>query len=55
LTTCATLINTNYTEVNLYSKQENVKVSFSDTSDYAFTPTKMKVERSREPLYIILP
>lgn len=54
LTSCATLINTNYTELNLYSKQDNVKVSFNDTSDYTFTPTKIKVERTREPLFLTL-
>lgn len=53
MTSCATLINRNYTEVNLYSKQDSTKVFLNDT-DFAFTPTKLIVERSREPLFLTL-
>lgn len=53
-TSCATLVNTNYTNVNLYSKQDSVKVYFSNTSEFSYTPTKLVVERSKEPLFLTL-
>lgn len=54
LTSCATLINTKYTEVNLYSKQDSLKVYFNDTSNYSYAPTKLIVKRSREPLFLTI-
>lgn len=50
LSSCATLVNTKFTEVNLYSKQDHVKVYFDDSTYYTYTPSKLIVERSRQPL-----
>jgi len=54
LTSCATLTNKNYTQVNLYSKQDSVKVYFNESSRFSYTPAKLLVERSREPLLLTL-
>lgn len=54
LASCATLVHTNYTEVNVYSKQDSLKIYFNDSSRYAFTPATLKVERSAEPLFLTI-
>lgn len=54
LPSCATIVNTSYTQLNLYSKQDSAKVYFNDASKYSFIPTRLIVERSKEPLFLTL-
>lgn len=54
LTSCATLFNTHYTKVNIQTKQDSVKVYFDDSSNYVYTPAKLVVERSSQPLKLTL-
>ncbi|HET6556439.1 MAG TPA: hypothetical protein VFG54_03935 [Prolixibacteraceae bacterium] len=54
LTSCATLVNTPYSEINLYTKQDSVKVYLNNSADYSLTPARVSVERSEEPLRITL-
>lgn len=53
-TSCATVLNKNFTEVDVYSKQDSVKVFFTDSTGYAYTPVRLQVERSRAPLFLTL-
>lgn len=53
-TSCATLVNTRYTEVNLYTRQDSVKVYLNNSADYSMTPARITAERSGEPLRITL-
>lgn len=54
LSSCATIVNTGYTKVNLYTKQDSVKVFLNDSTQYAYTPARLIVERSPEPLMVTL-
>ncbi len=53
-TSCATLVNSPYTKVNLYTKQDSVKVYLTDSTPYAYAPVSLTVERSKEPLRVTL-
>lgn len=53
-TSCATLVNTRYTEVSLYTRQDSVKIYLNDSAGYSLTPARVTVERSEEPLRLTL-
>lgn len=53
-TSCATLIYKDTTNVNVYTRQKNVKVSFIDTSRYSIAPVSLVVDRLNEPLIVTL-
>lgn len=54
LSACATLVNSDYTVVNVFTKQDSVKVYVNDSAKYTYTPARLIVERSREPLRLTL-
>jgi hypothetical protein len=54
LNSCASIINTEYTQVKLYSKQDSVKVSSSNCDGFSYTPAKLIVKRSKEDLRVQL-
>jgi len=51
---CATLVNSPFTKINLYTKQDSVKVYLSDSSQFAYTPAQLIVARSKEPVQVTL-
>ncbi len=51
---CATLVNSPFTKINLYTKQDSVKVYLSDSSQFVYTPARLIVVRSKTPLEVTL-
>jgi hypothetical protein len=51
---CATLMNSSYTQINLYTKQDSLKVYLTDSTHFAYTPAQLLVERSKSPLKVTL-
>ncbi|HPT15065.1 MAG TPA: hypothetical protein PK796_09775 [Bacteroidales bacterium] len=51
---CATLVNSTYTHVNVFTKQDSVKVYLSDSTQFAYTPAQLIVARSKAPLEVTL-
>lgn len=51
---CTTLINVQGPEINLFTEQKEVKVYFEDSTQFALTPAKLRVNRSKEPAVIHL-
>ena len=51
---CATLVNSTYTHVNVYTKQDSVKVYLSDSAQFAYAPAQLIVARSKKPLEVTL-
>lgn len=51
---CATLVNSPFTKINLYTKQDSVKVYLSDSTQFAYAPAQLIVARSKKPLEVTL-
>lgn len=51
---CATLVNSPFTKINLYTRQDSVKVYLSDSTQFAYTPAQLIVARTKQPLEVTL-
>lgn len=52
---CASIINTDFTTINVFTVQDSTKLCIgNDTSNFRKTPTKIQVYRSKKPLKLTI-